>query len=344
MKNIYLAIFLLMSVSVFAIKPTEIKLSQKGKIKNFYFNFEQSAPILAPLTAVNITGKLKIESFQLKILNQYIWFDKFGKMLSNQSYSNMKITYDFENRIEKIKDFNNNTLFKFYYDFNGRLEQVKDGNYNTKFKFNYDFDKRVTQISDGNLNKLVRFYTDFNNQVSGIKDKDFNYEYKFYYNTNNKLEKIKDANYNTLAIVKYVNGLVQFVEKNNLGCQIIVENNYSNNYYPNGNNTPNYGNGNMGNGNGNGNGNCNGNNFVSIYSDGHYSGNVKQLTYGNYNTLGYDWNNIISSIQLPPNTKVIVYEYENFGGSYMTITSSWTIVNWNDNWNDKISSMKIIQY
>jgi len=325
MKNIILSIISIFIISIsYAIKPTEITLSSTGQISSLYFNLENSETPLLPLAAIKITGQLKTKAILLNFNNEYFWLDENGNILTPNIVTNLKFGYNFDNKLEKIKDNSNTLLYKLVYDFNGRLVQIKDGNYNLKFKLHYDFDGNITAIANNNYEKLIRFNKDFNNSITTIKDKDYNYEYKFYYNFDNQLEKIKDANYNILAKVVYTNGIVTQVSKSNLNCTIIIENapiqNLNSQNYPFQQQ----------------------NSIITIYDHANYEGKNKNFTIGNYATLGFDWNNMIASIALPSNIKIIVYDEENFAGNAAVITSNWSISNWNDTWAKKISSFQIM--
>lgn len=56
---------------------------------------------------------------------------------------------------------------------------------------------------------------------------------------------------------------------------------------------------------------------------------------------GYDFNDIISSIEVPHGLKVIAYEHANWEGISIEITGKWIPNSWDDFWNDRISSIRI---
>jgi hypothetical protein len=333
MKKIYYTLlFLTLSLNVLALKPTEITLSKKGHIKRMFFNIEEQTTKLLPLTSINVSGKSKLKSLQMKIEGQYYFFDEFGTLLTN--YIGFNVIYDFDNKIESIRDQNNHVLYRFYYDFDGRLEKVKDKDYNTKFKLYYDFDGRLSSVQDDNYNKMINISTNFDNYIDGIKNEKYNYEYKFYYDFNNKIEKIKNNDYKLLAKINYNNGEVQNIEKYNGICSIVVENQYHQNV-----NQPNYG--------GNNNQNqpqYNSTLVASFYNSPSFQGQVLQLGVGNYPQLNINWNNKISSIIIPQGLKVIVYSKSNYTGDSMMLTNNWSSVGGTDIWNDRISSVVILQY
>ncbi len=90
--------------------------------------------------------------------------------------------------------------------------------------------------------------------------------------------------------------------------------------------------------------------FPTFYEDKNFSGAFLKLPYnlpnnsicGFYSELSlYNFNDKISSIRIPPNWKVIIYEHTHFEGKSLELTSSV-----NDlsplKWEDKISSIRLI--
>ncbi|MBL7730249.1 MAG: hypothetical protein JNM88_03660 [Chitinophagaceae bacterium] len=86
-----------------------------------------------------------------------------------------------------------------------------------------------------------------------------------------------------------------------------------------------------------------GNEAVIIYSDENYRGQSASLLPGVYSTMsqasGFP-DNALSSIQVPAGYRVVLYEFENFGGKSYTVTNSKTGFLFS-NWNDKASSIKV---
>ena len=330
MKKFYFTIlFLVLSVSVFALKPTQITISKKGHIKRMFFNIEEQTTKLLPLSAINISGKAKLKTFQLKIEGQHYFFDEFGTLLTN--YIGFNVRYNFDHKIETIRDQSNTVLYRFYYDFDGRVTKVKDNDYNVLFRLSYDFDGRLTSVQDGNYNKMIYISTNFDNYIDGIKNEKYEYEYKIYYDFNNKIEKIKDKDYKLLAKITYSNGQVNNIETYNGVCPILLDNNYPQNYQPNngGNYNPNQP-------------QTNSNLVASFYDFSDFQGQVVQFGIGNYPQLDYAWNNRISSVIIPQGLKVIMYSEPNFTGQSMVLTNNWTSVGLNDQWDNKVSSMIIV--
>jgi hypothetical protein len=77
--------------------------------------------------------------------------------------------------------------------------------------------------------------------------------------------------------------------------------------------------------------------------------NVQDLTKWN-TTAGQKWNDRISSIKVGGGVRVLIYEHTNFGGHCMTLSSGRDYpymdaqnanLSGNDNWNDRISSLKV---
>lgn len=81
---------------------------------------------------------------------------------------------------------------------------------------------------------------------------------------------------------------------------------------------------------------------VILYTDANFKGLSASVLPGTYSTMaqaGFSDNNL-SSLFLPPGYRVVLYEFENFGGKSYTISatkSGFSI----SGWNDKTSSMKV---
>jgi hypothetical protein len=81
---------------------------------------------------------------------------------------------------------------------------------------------------------------------------------------------------------------------------------------------------------------------VILYADGNFRGQSASVLPGTYSTMtqaGFT-DNSLSSLFLPPGYRVVLYEFENFGGKTYTITatkSGFSI----SGWNDKTSSIAI---
>lgn len=94
---------------------------------------------------------------------------------------------------------------------------------------------------------------------------------------------------------------------------------------------------------GNGGNNPPSNENVIIYTDGNYKGQSAYLLPGTYSTMaqasGFP-DNALSSLQVPAGYRVILYEFENYGGKSYTITDSKSGFTMSG-WNDKTSSIKV---
>ena len=81
---------------------------------------------------------------------------------------------------------------------------------------------------------------------------------------------------------------------------------------------------------------------VVIYADGNFKGLSATLLPGTYSTMaqaGFQ-DNALSSLVVPTGYRVILYEYENFGGKSYTVTESKSGFSFSG-WNDKTSSIKV---
>ncbi|MEO7924704.1 MAG: hypothetical protein ABIR30_13565 [Chitinophagaceae bacterium] len=113
---------------------------------------------------------------------------------------------------------------------------------------------------------------------------------------------------------------------NRIGSLIIEETNgnNNNNNYPN-NNYPN-----------------NAYERVVLFTDGGYKGQSASLLPGTYATMAQAGfiDDALSSLTVPAGYRVVIYEYENFGGKTYTITASKSMFTISG-WNDKASSIAV---
>ena len=56
--------------------------------------------------------------------------------------------------------------------------------------------------------------------------------------------------------------------------------------------------------------------------------------------VGNDWNDRISSVKIPSEYKIVIYENSNFSGKYLILEGNQ---NCNSFWNDKVSSVKVMR-
>lgn len=98
-------------------------------------------------------------------------------------------------------------------------------------------------------------------------------------------------------------------------------------------------------GGGGGNNPPSGNEAVIIYADENYKGQSASLLPGTYSTMsqanGFP-DNALSSLQVPAGYRVVLYEFENFGGKNYTVTASKSGFSFSS-WNDKASSIKVFR-
>ncbi len=327
MKKILLLVLLCIGFNQLnAIKPTQIYVSETGNLDQLYFSLENE-PDLYPLRGLEIAGNGQVNVLEVLIGNSIVQFDEFGVPFQSVLQGRFKIQYNFNRKIERIKDINNRLIMKLEYDYNGRLVKIKDGNFDVRFKMYYDHSGRLSAIANGDYDKLLRFYYNLDNCISGIKDEDFDYEYRFYYGWSKELEKIKSDDFDVLAKFIYDRQRVTHIETYNLYSEVIIgQPNYQNNpgNYPQ----------------------CQPNQpvnqaRVSVFYYTHFGDVRMQLNQGNYATLGNEWNNRISVIEVPSNMKVVVYEHSNFGGACKTITGRW-VAGPHDFWRNRIGSIKIM--
>ncbi len=328
MKQILLLLiaFSLFSTKSFSIEPTTVTLNESGQIDMIYFDLTNNSA-LHPLTGVYLSGEGKVKYLRLRIQGYSYLVDEFG-IPENVIQGPFSVEWDYDDKLDKFKE-GYTTLVRFSYDYNGRLEKVKDGSFNTLFALDYDYNGRLEKIDKGNFDYLVRFSYNYNGQLDGIKDNSYSYIWNLDYDYNDNLEKIKDKNYNKIVEINYVDDRIRNISKFNSSTNFItgfVSIDYLNGYFST---NQLY---------------CNaqhGGSVVSFYQHSNFSG--KQLSYSvsDYATVPNSWNDQISSITVPPGIHVVVYEHSNFQGQSITIHGNWTIVNSNDFWNDRISSFRI---
>jgi hypothetical protein len=86
------------------------------------------------------------------------------------------------------------------------------------------------------------------------------------------------------------------------------------------------------------------NESVIIYTDANYKGQSVSLLPGTYSTMAQVNfpDNALSSLTVPAGYRVVLYEFENFGGKSTTITSSTSAFIFSK-WNDMTSSIKVFR-
>lgn len=85
-----------------------------------------------------------------------------------------------------------------------------------------------------------------------------------------------------------------------------------------------------------------GNENVVFYTDGNYRGQSATVLPGSYSSmaqLGFP-DKALSSLTVPSGYRVVLYEFENFGGRSLTITESRSGFTFTS-WNDRASSVKV---
>jgi len=329
MKKITLIICLFAVQLVLGIKPTEINVSNDGILNTLYFNLENKQTI-APLYGLELDGRGNVMLLEILIGNGIVQFDQFGQTQGGVLQGPFKVQYNYQNKIEKIKDYNNRLIIKLEYDYSGKLVKIKDANYNLKFKLNYNYDGRLDALLNGDYDKLIRLSYDYNKNISGIRNQNFDYVYRFYYNRNNRISHIKSSAYELLAKFIYQNTFIQHVEQYNIPSQIYIG--HQNIRRPGHRKSRNY----------IAHSPYNQQNVV-FFTDVHFSGQNFVVSLGNYDNLNGGWNDQISSIKVPPGFKILVYEHSNFRGACKEIRCDWTSGGYYDYWNNRISSFKIVR-
>lgn len=81
---------------------------------------------------------------------------------------------------------------------------------------------------------------------------------------------------------------------------------------------------------------------ITLFEHSDFGGARTFITQTTNDLTRFQWNDAVSSIAVPAGWSVVLYEHANFGGHRITVTSNWTVRNWNDFWNDRISSIEVI--
>jgi hypothetical protein len=83
---------------------------------------------------------------------------------------------------------------------------------------------------------------------------------------------------------------------------------------------------------------------IILYEHDNYNG--RSLTISeNWDATSYPaFNDKISSIAIPEGIKIIIFEHSDFKGDFLEINENWSVVNGQQSWNDKISSIIVLDY
>ena len=349
-KTFFTLILSLFALTGLAQKPATINLINGGKVSWLHYDFIDNAEV-RPLTALFMTGKGEVTHLEMEVEGVRFVLDQFGKMQSPiQAPFLIK-----RNSIGRIEQFQRgyDRFMRFEYDFDGRLTRIKNGSYQTLVRLDYNFDGQLTGVDKGGYKYLVRFDYNFDDEIDRIKNGSYSTIYDFRYNWDDQLEGIKNSSYKWLAQIEYYGSNPVNVADYGLGTEILIGyydvNHFINPY-------PVYG----GNSYGQPTGHCSPNCSkpccappppscgaqvtppVKFFEHSNHQGVVMSYNVGNYASVPHHWNDKISSIKIPHGLKVIVFEHSNFAGACKTITGNWTVYAWNDYWNDRISSFKIV--
>ncbi len=82
---------------------------------------------------------------------------------------------------------------------------------------------------------------------------------------------------------------------------------------------------------------------ITLYEHERFGGASLSINSNWDASMNPDWNDRISSIKVPSGYKIVAYEHTQQKGVTMTLTKDWTIANGNFTFNDKISSIKILE-
>jgi hypothetical protein len=85
-------------------------------------------------------------------------------------------------------------------------------------------------------------------------------------------------------------------------------------------------------------------NPVRLYEHANYDPPYIDIPLADASWLGNDWNKKISSVKVPDGYKMIAFDAANFQGASVEITGDWTLNADNMQWNDRITSFRIVKW
>jgi|GEM_PF-3184696 len=188
--------------------PKRIRLSQNGKRMRIVFSLKESSNDLAPAQSFAIKQNGALQWVQINHEGSRARIGGGGK-LKSADFGNLKVQYDEEGRVERIKGMYNRTVARFDYE-DGQLVKVKDEYLRTKLRFYYE-DGCIEKVADGYGRKMVHFRYD-DEKLDAIKDQYLRTIYRFDYDTDDRLYKIKDQYNWQLARIQYSRGQICGVE------------------------------------------------------------------------------------------------------------------------------------
>ncbi|MBE0450723.1 MAG: SBBP repeat-containing protein [Clostridia bacterium] len=125
-------------------------------------------------------------------------YDVNGRVgsLSDNAARTVLITYTPDGHLETITDVMNE-IWTFSYDFDGRMEHLKDPYYNELFSVSYDSFGRVISLDDGRSDNLVKTFNYIENATLGTVETSVTnrngFDTKTIYNTDGKVLSVVDA-------------------------------------------------------------------------------------------------------------------------------------------------------
>lgn len=332
----FLQFFILSILSIrwsFAKEPTAVNLTHQGRIDWVYYDFSNQID-LQPLDGLYMSGEGQIQMLRLNYQGHTFLINEWGQA-QGHIQGPFQVELDNDGRLERFRvDYS--TVLRFEYDFDGRLEEVRDGSFNTLFELDYNMDGSLDRIDKGGFDFFARFYYDLDDQLDGIKDDKFNETWDIDYGFDDQIEEIEDGSFKTLAEFQYHHSTLHSISDYGTNTKFYIGASYVD--YMNGWVQESHANqGGWGNNNG-----C-GQPTVQFFRHANYSGIALNYVSGELAELPLGWNDEISSITVPAGYLLIVYEHAFFGGSTRVIQNSWTVNDSQDWWNDRISSFKLIR-
>lgn len=297
--------------------------------------------------------KIKNDSFDVLFALSYDFDGQLEKIDKGGFEYFARFYYNFDDHLEGIKTDDFDHVWKVYYDWDDRLEKIKDDNYDERVRFNYH-NNAISHVA--RLNTITDFYigqvfvdylhgrisqspgycgtgTTGNNQGGGQHFGFVNF-FKGYSFNGNRLAygvgdyaQIPNGWNDEISSIQIPQGLVVTIYEhaNFQGGAKTISGNWDAEYSWNNeiSSFRIFAN----------------NRVVNFYKGYSMSGDKLTFPLGNYAQIPDEWNDEISSIQIPPGVIVNIYEHANFQGDAKTISGNWDA---EYSWNNEISSFQIM--
>lgn len=333
-RTLQLFILAILSTSCgLAAEPTAVNLTNQGRIDWVYYDMSDQFE-LQPLDGLYMNGKGEVLMLRLNYQGNQFLINQWGFA---QGYIQGPFQTELDNK-GKLEHFlvNYSTVLRFDYDFDGRLEEVRDGSFNTLFELDYNMDGSLDRIDKGGFDFFARFYYNLDDQLDGIKDDNFNEIWDIDYSFDDQIDEIENGSFKTLANFQYFQESLHAIANYSSNTRFYI--NASHVDYLSGwvqeahDNHGGWGHDPV----------CS-QPAAQFFRRANFSGIALNYAAGELAELPTGWNDEISSITIPSGYLLVVYEHVGFTGSNKVLQGSWTVNGAFDWWNDRISSFRLVK-